>query len=128
MSESYSESALRHSADADHLASSDHLDGAGYLIGFAVECAIKAAINATRPAADTPHVHLPKLVDGAKKVLQGRRKHPIVTLIEHAAFMQDWSIDVRYASNGAVNASQFARWRADANRVLAAAGLRRKHA
>jgi hypothetical protein len=103
--ESYSESALRHSADADHLASSNHLDGAGYLIGFAVECAIKSAIVATRPAANTPHMHLPKLVDGAKKTLQGRRKHSIFKVLEQTTFMQGWSIDVRYAKDGAVNAA-----------------------
>ena len=127
MTESYSESALRHSADADHLASSNRIDGAGYLIGFAVECAIKAAIVATRPAAGTPHVHLPKLLDGAKQALQGRRKHSMFTVIDQRDFMHRWTIDVRYAANGAVDATLFRRWRTDANRALAAANLRRSH-
>jgi hypothetical protein len=124
--ETYSECALRHTADADILATKDHLDGAGYLIGFAVECAIKSAITAVRPAANAPHMHLPKLVDGAKKTLQGRRKHSMFTVIERADFMRGWSIDVRYASDGTVDADQFGRWREDANRALAAASLRRK--
>ena len=126
MPESYSESALRHIADADLLADRNHLDGAGYLIGFAVECAIKFAIIATRPTADTPHMHLPKLVEGAKKTLSGRRKHAIFTVIERASFMQGWSINVRYASDGAVDTNQFRRWRTDASRALAAANLRCK--
>ncbi len=125
MPESYSEAALRHSADADHLAASGHLDGAGYLIGFAVECAIKCAIMVARPAVGAPHIHMPKLIDGAKKALQGRRKHAMFTVLEKAAFMQNWAIEVRYAGNGAVNADQYGQWRLDANRALAAASLRR---
>ena len=125
MPESYSEAALRHSADADHLAASGHLDGAGYLIGFAVECAIKHAIMSARLAEGAPHVHIPRLIDGAKKALQGRRKHTMFTLLEKATFMQNWAIEIRYAGNGAVNTDQFGLWRTDANRALAAANLRR---
>lgn len=127
MPECYGESALRHSNDADHLADGNHLNGAGYLIGFAVECAIKWAIIATRPAVGAPQVHLPKLVESAKKVLQGRRKQAIFTVLEQPDFMQDWSIDIRYARDDAVDIAQYRRWRADANRALAAASLRQRH-
>lgn len=116
---------MRHSAHADYLAAAGHLDGAGYLIGFAVECAIKSAIESTRPAVGAPHVHLPKLVEGAKKALQGRRKYAVFTVLERVDFMRGWSIEVRYEANGSVTAEQFQRWRADANRALAAANLRR---
>jgi hypothetical protein len=102
------------------------MDGAGYLIGFAVECAIKSAITSTRPAAGAPHVHLPKLVEGAKKVLQGRRKHALFTLLDQIGFMRGWTIDVRYAGDGVVDENQFRRWRTDANRALAAANLQRR--
>jgi hypothetical protein len=68
---------------------------------------------------------MPKLIDGAKKALQGRRKHAMFTVLEKAAFMQNWAIEVRYAGNGAVNADQYGQWRLDANRALAAASLRR---
>jgi hypothetical protein len=61
------------------------MDGAGYLIGFAVECAIKSAIISSRPAAGAPHIHLPKLIEGAKKVLQGRRMHALFTLLDQPA-------------------------------------------
>jgi hypothetical protein len=124
--ESYSESALRHSLDADHLAAGGHMDGAGYLIGFAVECAIKSAIISARPAAGTLHIHLPKLVEGAKKVLQGRHKHALFTLLDQPDFMRGWRIEVRYAEDGVVDANQYSRWRVDANRALAAANLRRR--
>ncbi len=125
--ESYSESAMRHSEDADHLAERGRLDGAGYLIGYAVECAIKSAIKATRPAANAPHQHLPRLVEHAKKMLQGRRKHSLFTVLTQAGFMDGWNIDVRYESSGRVDAAMYERWRNDANRTLAAANLRRSH-
>lgn len=125
MPESYSEAAVRHFSDADYLAATGRYDDAGYLIGFAVECAIKHAIQATRPTLDAPHLHLPKLVDGAKKKLQGRQRHPIHVLMEQPGFMFGWTIDVRYFSDGHVSSEDFNRWRQHASRTLAAAQLRR---
>jgi len=124
--ESYRESALRHSADADSLAAANQFDGAGYLVGYAVECAIKSAIEATRPTAEAPHVHLPELIERAKKVLQGRRQMSISNLLKRTNFMQGWRVDLRYQGNGAVAEAQFHQWRDDANRALAAANLRRQ--
>lgn len=124
--ESYNESALRHVADADRLAADCHFDGAGYLIGYAVECAIKSALVATRPTAQTPHVHLPKLVEGAKKALHGRRPTSLFQVLRQADFMRGWEVNLRYKGNGAVEVKQFQRWRADASRALAAANLRRR--
>ena len=126
MPESYSASALRHSADADRLAAHSQFDSAGYLIGYAVECAIKQTIIATRPAAQAPHVHLPELVERAKKALQGRQPLSMSKVLCMPTFMQGWEIGLRYAQNGAVAVDQFQRWRADANRAMAAANLRRQ--
>lgn len=126
MSDAYANSALRHSTDADLLAASGHWHGAGYLIGYAVECAIKSAIIATRPAAGAPHKHLPDLIERAKKSLQGRRKHSIFTVLEQVDFMRNWSVDIRYACDGRVDENQFRQWRMNANRALAAANLRRQ--
>ena len=126
MPESYSESALRHSADADRLAASSQFDGAGYLIGYAVECAIKQAIIATRSPPQAPRVHLPDLVEQAKKVLKGRRSVSMSLVLHSPMFMHGWQIELRYAGDGAVAVDQFQRWRKDANRALAAANLRRQ--
>lgn len=126
MPEAYADSALRHSADADVLTTGCRFQGAGYLIGFAVECAIKSTIAAARPAAGVPQVHLPQLIEGAKKALKGRRKHAMFTVLEQVDFMRNWTIEIRYASDGLVDEEQLRRWRADANRALAAANLRRR--
>lgn len=126
MLEDYADSALRHSADADALTKAHRFQGAGYLIGFAVECAIKCAIVATQPKAEAPQVHLPELVERAKKKLQGRQKHEMFKVIERAGFMRDWTIGIRYAADGAVKEDRLRDWRADANRALAAASLKRR--
>ena len=126
MPESYREAAVRHFADADYLAAGLHLDGAGYLIGYAVECAIKSAVENTRPAADAPHSHLPVLVERAKRALQGRRKHSVFTVLEKPDFMAGWMVELRYEADTTIDEEKFKAWRADASRTLSAAGLKRK--
>ena len=126
MSEPYAAAALRHSKDSDLLADSGRFQGAGYLIGLAVECAIKSAISETRPAAEAPQMHLPKLVEGAKRTLNGRNAHRLFSVLQMTDFMKSWSIDIRYARDGLVDEAQFRRWRKDANRALAAANLRQQ--
>jgi hypothetical protein len=123
--ESYPESALRHFDDADLLAKSGRLEGAGHLIGFAVECAIKHVVVSMRPAAGVPHVHLPKLIEQAKKALHGRKKISILTLLGRPNFMTGWLVDDRYGPNGVTGETQFRSWRDDACRAISAAGLRR---
>lgn len=123
--ESYLESALRHFKDAELLADGGRVDGAGHLIGFAVECAIKYVVVSTRPSAGAPHVHLPKLIEQAKKALQGRKKHSILTLLNRHDFMSGWNVDNRYGATGNIAKAQFQAWRGDASRTMSAAGLRR---
>lgn len=125
MPESYSQAALRHYADANHLAQNGCFDGAGYLLGYTVECAIKSAIEALRPKEKAPHRHLPELIESAKKALHGRRDYRIAEVIARAGYMKGWSIDARYAPDGSVNAAQYEVWRTDATRMLGAANLRR---
>jgi hypothetical protein len=125
LSESYPQSAIRHFEDADLLAKGGRIDGAGYLIGYAVECAIKHAVVSTRPALGAPHVHLPRLVEQAKKALHGRRKISILTLLNRPGFMSGWTVDSRYEANGGTNEAKFRAWREDAGRAMSAAGLRR---
>lgn len=125
MEESYAESALRHSVDADRLACNQQFDGAGYLIGYAVECAIKHAIREARQTTGAQHGHLPDLIGKAMKVLQGRRPVAIFKLLNERTLMRGWQIELRYAGNGAVAKGQFENWRLDANRVLGAASLKR---
>lgn len=123
MPEVYAIAAVRHFQDAEELAALERFDGAGHLIGFAAECAIKHSVKALRPINQAPHLHLPKLVEKAKKLLHGRRRHTLYTLLERRAFMDGWEVDQRYSDDGTVTRILYQMWRRDASRALGAAGL-----
>lgn len=123
---SYARAAVRHFEDAEKLAIEARFDGAGHLIGFAAECAIKHSVESLRPANQAPHLHFPDLIERAKRLLHGRRKHPMFTLIHGPSFMEGWIVDQRYWDNGAITPTRYRAWRSDAARALGAAGLRRK--
>lgn len=121
----YAIAAVRHFEDAEQLAERQRFGGAGHLIGFAAECAIKHAVEGLRPQNRAPHLHFPELVERAKKLLNGRRKHSVFTLLQHRAFMDGWEVDHRYGDNDVVAPAIYRTWRTDASRALGAAGLRR---
>jgi len=122
--ERYDQAAVRHFADARHLARESRYDGAGHLIGFAAECAIKHAVSKIRPNADAPHRHLPELVEAAKKALHGSRHRNVLELFRRADFFGGWTVEGRYHGDGSISKGQYAIWEAHAQRALAAAGLR----
>jgi hypothetical protein len=123
--ENYEQAAVRHFEDAEQLAQAGRYDGAGHLIGFAAECAIKYTISSLRPAAQAPYLHLPGLVEVAKKVLQGVRGLPLLEVFRMSDYFAGWSVQGRYHANGAVTESQYRQWHRHTERTLAAAQLRR---
>ena len=114
---SYGTAALRHFHDAEHLATRGVYDGAGHLIGFAAECAVKHSVEALRPTTQAPYLHFPELAEKAKRLLHGRRKHPLLTLLGQAHFMRGWAVSQRYSDNGTVSKANYESWRADATRA-----------
>jgi hypothetical protein len=124
LSEYYAIAAVRHFLDAEKLAIAKSFDSAGHLVGFAAECAIKHCIEELRPANEAPHIHFPLLVEKAKRLLHGRSKHPLFTLLQRSAFMAGCRIEHRYADNGTVTEQNYLTWRGDASRALGAAQLR----
>lgn len=120
----YSEAALRHYEDAEHLASKGRYDTAAHLLEFAAECAIKHSIEALRPQNRAPHLHFPELVEAAKRQIKGRSGHPLFTILQTNGFMSGWKIDHRYASSGTVSERQYETWRGQARRAIGAAQLR----
>lgn len=125
MTEPYDQAALRHFDDAAILAKDERWDGAGHLIGFAAECALKHAIVSLRPQQDAPHEHLPKLRDIAKKHLTTRTHQRLHTLLSQPDYFEGWVVTGRYAANDSVSARAYGGWQTDASRTLGAAGLRR---
>lgn len=123
--ECYDEAAVRHFEDAESLAGRGRFDGAGHLIGLAAECAIKHAIDSVRPEAGALHVHLPALVEAAKKRLQGTRRRGMLGVFQLAQYFAGWVVDRRYERNRGVSSELYGAWKDHAQRTLAAAGLRR---
>ena len=123
--EAFGDAAVRHFTDAELLADASRIDGAGHLIGFAVECAIKHAIRSPAISAKIPHSHLPELIEKAKQSLKGRKHLPIYHVIEIPDLMLGWDIAHRYFTDGTISPKKFDDWRNHAKRTLGAAGLRR---
>lgn len=124
MPECYSDAAIRHFRDAEALAGAKAFDNGAHLLGFAAECAIKHCIEGLRPASQAPHLHLPELVEKAKRLVHGRKKHPILTVLFRPTFMPGWKVEFRYSGDGTITQQMYELWRTDATRALGAAQLR----
>lgn len=125
MAENYAIAAVRHYCDAEILAASESYDGAGHLVGFAAECALKHGILSLRSELDSLRGHFPELIDLAKRHLNQRRHLGLYSVIKGANFMKDWSVDLRYFETGTINQEQFNLWRTQACSLLHAARLRK---
>ena len=123
--ECYGQAAIRHYDDAEYLASQNRFDGAGHFIGFAAECAIKHAVESVRPSAAAPYLHLPELIDAAKKNFRGHRHKHLLVLLQMTSYFAGWTVRARYFADGAVGQVQYEQWRQHAQRTFAATGLSR---
>ena len=126
MADDYQAASLRHFEDAETLAMTERWGGAGHLIGFAAECALKFKIESLRPGANAPHGHFPELLEIAKKHIARRHEAPIHQLLKIANLMENWDVSLRYAGDGAVDKECYNKWRDDASRILNASNIRRR--
>ena len=126
MPENYKASALRHFGDAENLAGVGRFVGAGHLIGFSAECAIKFCVENAKPNSEVPHLHFPQIIEVAKRQLNQRRHAGLSLLLKsQAPVMQGWGIGMRYLDDNSVTEETYLRWRSDASRILNASGLKR---
>lgn len=123
--EDYSNSALRHLIDAEMLAIHERWGGAGHLVGFAAECAIKHRLGSLKPASDPIKGHLPHLIEIAKKHVCGRKDTSLLYLLKMTNLMAGWKVEQRYAKDGEVKKENFELWKAHASRLINAANIRR---
>ena len=126
MADDYADAAVRHYRDAENLAERGRFDNAGYLIGYAAECAMKQKLRDLHsdPNRDFDGHH-PGPQRQIRMFLEGRGlSGPWLSLVRNRSLFRGWSPDIRYASNGQINAGKYDGWKADAERVLSAAKLR----
>ncbi len=123
--EDYGAATLRHLKDCDLLAAEERWGGAGHLVGFAAECAIKYRIASLRPEQDAPKGHFPDLANIAKKHLTGRRDVTLLAILKLPDMMAGWKVELRYAGDSAVGPKEFALWRSHAVRLIGATDLRK---
>jgi hypothetical protein len=126
MPENYGQSAIRHFDDAHRLASAESWDGAGHLIGFAAECALKQGILVTIQGIDSVHGHFPGLIEVAKKQLHQRRQTGLYTILKNSNLMAGWKVELRYHATGSVNREKYEVWKQHTYSILHASGLRRQ--
>jgi hypothetical protein len=126
MPENYGQSAIRHFDDAHSLASAESWDGAGHLIGFAAECALKQGILATIQGIDSVHGHFPGLIEVAKRQLHQRRQTGLYTILKNSNLMMGWKVELRYHATGSVNRETYEVWKQHTYSILHASGLRRQ--
>jgi hypothetical protein len=128
MASDYENAALRHYADAEHLAKSGRYDNAGHLIGFAAECALK---KAARPffRSDQCEIdgHLPNELKGkVRRELQGRAATGRLLGLVHpnSSFFSDWHINDRYSADGHVKAESYGKWLQQTRDIFSIARVR----
>jgi len=128
----YPKAALRHWADATHLAAlpAPRIDTADHLLGIAVECALKALLIAAGAPSDaggvrdpSHRVHLPDLWTEYLAFASGRSGAYHARIQALGTPFSTWSIDARYVGDGHVQASEHTDHRAAAFQVLLALQL-----
>lgn len=124
MDEKFATAAVRHYVDANTLAETERFDGAGHLIGFSAECAIKHAVLTLRSDIDSVRGHFPDLLGIAKRHLKHRSHYHIYSVINGPAFLKGWKVEDRYSDDGFITKQQYTEWRGQTRELMCAARLR----
>jgi hypothetical protein len=129
MTEAFEESATRHWRDADLLEREGRRANADQLVGFAAECAIKAALcqlPGFAPGGELSshyRAHINEL--WGKVHWQGihRRFPTLMALLKQPNPFHDWSVDQRYAPEGTISEEASKRHSSIAKRLISSVGL-----
>jgi hypothetical protein len=126
MADDYADAAVRHYRDAENLAERSRFDNAGYLIGYAAECAMKQKLRDLHgDQKKNFDGHHPQPQRQIRTFLEGRGlSGPWLSLVKNRSLFLGWSPDIRYASNDQIDSKKYAVWKVDAERVMSAAKLR----
>lgn len=111
----YVESARRHIQDAQILMAAYRQANAGQLLGFSVECGLKALLIACGVETDrdggvkhksTFKTHMPeldsRLVSSGHLIPDGQRSTHYRAMLPHVDSLSEWSVDHRYVKESAL--------------------------
>ena len=94
----YPKAALKHLEDAQALLTSSRFDGAAYLAGYVVECALKTMIEVERK--NVPHIHdlnkLQSRLQALAVVAGSRTGHLYVAITQSINQTHSWIPEMRY--------------------------------
>lgn len=112
--------AHRHLDAADKLDRNRREDVAGYLYGIAAECAVKEMARALPGGRrlDILHAHFPELRTLVRDALSGRAAQPLLRLVQHDGFLNEWDVKMRYAAGDEVREKPLAQWAAQARQAV----------
>jgi hypothetical protein len=130
MADDYAQAAVRHYRDAEILAELGRFDNAGYLMGFAAECAMKKKLRDLHRNQNMKFDgHHPEPQRQIRIFLQGRGLGgPWLALASDRNLFAGWRVEGRYAPDGHVSAATYQKWKSSAERVLSETKLRWKGA
>ena len=121
LADNYPEAARKHVLDSEALLKVKRYDGAGYLAGYAVECALKTLITVETSRGGGGH-NLNDLSARALSLLSlpGQRtasyvKQPGITSLMYGA--AGWRETLRYEPEGSVSQSDSEAWVSEARRL-----------
>lgn len=102
------------------LAENARRDVAGYLFGLAAECAVKAMAERFPELRrdDVFYAHFPELRALVLESVQGRSAQPLVRLLKHDNFMNEWHVKIRYARKDHVASKPVDKWEDHAARAV----------
>jgi HEPN domain-containing protein len=112
--------ARRHLDAAAKLEKNGRDDVAGYLYGIAAECAVKAMARVLPGGRDDDvfYAHFPQLRTLIREKLSGRGAQPLLRLVQHDGFLNQWDITMRYAAAAAVREKPLAQWAEQARQLV----------
>ncbi len=118
----YVEAARRHLKDAHILMHTGRLANSGQLLGFSIECGLKALLIACGISPDTDggvpygqfRKHMPTLniqiVSEGHLIPDGARSAHYRAMVPNVSALSDWSVDHRYFKESALPLASLTQW------------------
>ncbi len=121
-------SAHRHINAAELLLETHRKDVAGYLLGWAAECALKYMMQKagikelplSQRQSDPYYAHFEGVKTLLDDCLQGRRDETLRKITRQSSLMQHWATSMRYSDGKDIDPKWIDRWHADAKQLIAA--------